>query len=248
MHYLYEIVNTENDKKYIGATGRPKLRFREHLLDSNPCPKIKKAMDEIGRDNFSFNILCIGERDYILELEVKCIALYDSVLNGYNSYSRNGVFVKTYVFVAGFWFPDYDTAVAALSMNKASFYNWLDRGVLENCHTTRYYGNDAKVVYIRGFWFTSVTLASKILSISTDTIRNLTNRGYVEQFVPHGMMGSGNHMYGKTGKYNVNSKPVYVDNKFYHSIACAVRESGFSEKVIYNRLKKKVDGFRYANP
>lgn len=82
--YLYKIVNSVNDKVYIGVTSRPKERKREHFRETSKCSKLLRAMNKYGRENFEMIILCAGTEDYIIDLEFKAITSYDSINNGYN--------------------------------------------------------------------------------------------------------------------------------------------------------------------
>lgn len=84
LFYLYKIVNSVNDKVYIGVTSRLKERKREHFSKSSKCSKLRKAIDKHGRENFELIVLCCGLEDYITDLEFKAIDLYDSISNGYN--------------------------------------------------------------------------------------------------------------------------------------------------------------------
>ena len=82
--YLYKIVNSVNDKVYIGVTARPKERKREHFRESSKCSKLLRAMNKHGRENFEMVMLCAGSEEYIIDLEFKAITSYDSISNGYN--------------------------------------------------------------------------------------------------------------------------------------------------------------------
>lgn len=84
LFYLYKIVNSINDKVYIGVTSRLKERKKEHFAKNSKCSKLRKAMDKHGRENFTFITLCCGTETYIAELEFKAIDVYDSIKNGYN--------------------------------------------------------------------------------------------------------------------------------------------------------------------
>lgn len=86
MHYVYEIVCKNNDKKYIGITNNPNRRFVEHLKSIPDCNrKLYRAIRKYGKDAFVMNIILIGSRNYCGEFEVKLIELYDTYNNGYNS-------------------------------------------------------------------------------------------------------------------------------------------------------------------
>lgn len=82
--YLYTIVNSINDKIYVGITKNPKYRWAQHLSERSNCTKLKRALVKYGPENFRMEIICVGDESYIIDLEPKAIKLYDSVHNGYN--------------------------------------------------------------------------------------------------------------------------------------------------------------------
>lgn len=84
--YLYKIVNSVNGKTYIGKTIKPKLREWDHMTCSQSCSKlVKSAINKYGRANLTFSVIAKGPEDYILDLEYKAIASYQSLVpHGYN--------------------------------------------------------------------------------------------------------------------------------------------------------------------
>lgn len=89
--YIYCITNLANDKEYIGATTQKvEERFNQHLSDAktdrnNGCTAIKKAMQEFGKDNFTFETLLTCNEKELDMYEDKFINLYDTLSpNGYN--------------------------------------------------------------------------------------------------------------------------------------------------------------------
>lgn len=88
---LYCISNSENDKRYIGATSRKvDQRFGEHISDAlhnrgNGCTSIKKAIIEFGDDCFSVETLLVCNEEQVDFYEDKFINLYNTLHpNGYN--------------------------------------------------------------------------------------------------------------------------------------------------------------------
>lgn len=85
MKWLYEIVNQINGKRYIGVSVAPKRRWKQHYTGNTQCSALKGAMNKYGKDNFKFTVLVKGGDNYIDELEVKAIDMYQSLCpNGYN--------------------------------------------------------------------------------------------------------------------------------------------------------------------
>lgn len=89
LFYLYKITNDTNGKVYIGMTCRPKVRWREHQSKHSTCTRLRYSIAKHGAECFTFQILCIGSEEYIIELEEKAIVAYDSLINGYNSVLGN---------------------------------------------------------------------------------------------------------------------------------------------------------------
>lgn len=86
MKWLYVIKNEISGKEYIGVTIDPDRRWKQHQnLKKTHCKALKDAMIKYGVGNFSFNILCCGENNYIDELEIEAISQFNTqVPNGYN--------------------------------------------------------------------------------------------------------------------------------------------------------------------
>lgn len=82
--YLYKIVNSVNDKVYIGMTSTPELRFKQHVRKESTCTKLRNAIQCHGKENFRMEVLCIGSESYIIDLEYKAILAYNSIDTGYN--------------------------------------------------------------------------------------------------------------------------------------------------------------------
>lgn len=91
LYCIYMHQQKNNGKVYIGQTKQEvKARWRKNGRGYKNCPKFYQAIEEFGWDSFIHTILETGltaeEAD---EREAYYIALYDSVNNGYNTYSRN---------------------------------------------------------------------------------------------------------------------------------------------------------------
>lgn len=50
---IYLIVNTVNNKKYVGQTIRPlEVRIKEHFRNASGCIRLKNAVKKYGKDSF----------------------------------------------------------------------------------------------------------------------------------------------------------------------------------------------------
>lgn len=86
---VYAIVNTLNNKVYIGSTiHRFSLRFatHRHLLvrGKHHSIHLQRAWNKYGAENFSFRILETCDEDQCLIRELFYINKFDSYKNGYN--------------------------------------------------------------------------------------------------------------------------------------------------------------------
>ena len=89
--YIYCIINTINNKKYIGATSQTvKKRWEQHLSDAknnrqNGCTLLKNVMREYGKDYFTIECIIICNLEQLDYYETKFIELYNTLPpNGYN--------------------------------------------------------------------------------------------------------------------------------------------------------------------
>ena len=85
---LYKLINTINDKVYIGITYRSlETRFSAHLSDTKQGYKrpICEAINELGADKFSIVLLGEYQQGDLEKAEIEHIALYDSFNKGYNA-------------------------------------------------------------------------------------------------------------------------------------------------------------------
>jgi hypothetical protein len=89
--HIYCILNTKNNKKYIGQTTakNPKTRWSGHLSafrrGKNICPKLNRAFAKYGVENFTFSILdvCLSQSE-LDEREIFWIKKYNTISEGYN--------------------------------------------------------------------------------------------------------------------------------------------------------------------
>ena len=85
MGHIYKIVNQFNNMTYIGQTIRdPNLRYTEHLR-SNVNDHFHSDLRNLGKDNFSFEIIETCDNNILDEREKYWIKYYNSYYNGYNS-------------------------------------------------------------------------------------------------------------------------------------------------------------------
>jgi hypothetical protein len=135
-YYLYMITNSVNGKRYVGRTGNPTQRFRDHMSKSSCCTKLKNAIKKYGKHSFTMQIICVGSFEYICDLEPKVIAMY-GLVSEYNisNGSRGGNVGKSIVkrkddyfcYIDGFWFPSRRVAMSALCLGRDSFYRKLKK-------------------------------------------------------------------------------------------------------------------------
>ena len=98
-HYLYCIKNLINNKEYIGSSKEPARRFSEHERSKSP---LGQAIQYFGTDAFSFDIICIGEKNFITDLEIKMIKAANSLVpNGYNIIDSKKITTKVSCILCG---------------------------------------------------------------------------------------------------------------------------------------------------
>lgn len=85
---IYKYQNKLDGTIYIGQSDNIEKRYAQHIYDTTYRPEqgtgIDKAMAEIGRENFTFEIIEYCNVDQLDEKECYWIAYYDSFHNGYN--------------------------------------------------------------------------------------------------------------------------------------------------------------------
>lgn len=235
-HYLYKITNLVNGKMYIGVTKNPEKRRKQHLYSYPTKGKnypIRHAVKKYGRDNFSFEVLCIGSEEYIYELEKKAIIAYGTVRNGYNvaAGGKGGAGSEIPVrsddapiYVSGFWFPNRRICLKTLNVSASTLHGWKVSGKI---------GNECKLktdscigipVYVGSFWFYDIHQASKILGINEGTLKSRIRLGMTDQIV------------NNPGRPKVR---VSIEGVEYSSLADAVKFSGYTIKMIRRRIANK---------
>lgn len=256
-YYLYKIVNSINDKVYIGMSGDVEKRKYQHFKhrSKKTISIIQLAIDKHGPENFEFIILCEGSREYIIDLEKKAIVAYDSINNGYNirSGGEGGSGHKISnrsddapMFVSGFWFPNLRTCLSCINLSKNTIYNLLrdgSAGDVVRKNRVKYPTNSP--VYVGGFWFDNFYTASSILNKTIPALRKRIYDGFIEQMGNPETKGPDHPTYGKTGELCPNSKPIYVDGILYVSRKQAVEQSNYSACTISRGLKNKDPRFSY---
>lgn len=240
-YYLYKITNLVNGKLYIGVTLHPTKRERQHLHESPKKGKvslIKNAAMKYGPDNFSFEVICIGNREYIYDLERKAIILYDTINNGYNlipgGEGGSGKKVNKRsddyeCYVSGFWFPNKRVACEALQLKNSNiFYTWRMVGVLgEECKTRK----NKYPVYYKGFWFDSVKTASTIYNKTVGSISQQIYLGNVEE--------------DPSLKTFQPSRKVFINGVMYTDAKSASKILGIPYPTLIDRLYKNKPGYSY---
>ena len=85
--YLYSL-NFPNGKRYIGMSKNAAKRFKSHACAASNAGElpVHKAIRKFA-GKVELQILCVGSREYILDMEVAAIAAYDTQNRkfGYNS-------------------------------------------------------------------------------------------------------------------------------------------------------------------
>lgn len=186
IHYLYKITNLVNGKLYIGVTKNPKHRQLSHFSKGERL--VNKACEKYGKDNLTFEIICEGSKDYIYDLEVKAIKLYNSDAttgHGYNICS-GGIHGNagnvgrehltrvddTPYYVSGFWFPNKRTALKSLGWGVGKFNSRHNSGVLGETEVTPKRQGPQEPVFVSGFWFSSKKQAMSVIPISQNVYEN----------------------------------------------------------------------------
>lgn len=190
-HYLYKITNKVNGKLYIGVTKNPKHRQLSHFSKGERL--VNKAYKKYGKENLTFEIICVGTKDYIYDLEVKAIKLYNSDAttgHGYNVCS-GGVHGDsgnvgrehltrvddTAYYVSGFWFPNKRTALKSLGWGSGMFNSRNKAGVLGDTLIQEKRQGPQEPVYVSGFWFTSKKVALVHTSITPNVYEKRRKEG-----------------------------------------------------------------------
>lgn len=90
---IYIITNKANSKVYIGQTRKTlSERMRHHFSKYETCTKLKKAIEQYGKDNFIYNVLELVPYSELNDKEAFYIDKYNSIENGYNIKKGNSKF------------------------------------------------------------------------------------------------------------------------------------------------------------
>lgn len=90
---IYLITNKINSKVYVGQT-RKNLseRMRHHFSKYETCIKLKKAIEQYGKENFNYNVIELVPYSELNGRESFYIDKYNSIENGYNIKKGNSEF------------------------------------------------------------------------------------------------------------------------------------------------------------
>jgi len=74
-YYLY-VLEFPNNKEYVGISNNASQRLKRHIIkyNSGSSLPVHRAIRKYGADNIKQRILCIGDREYIADLEVAMIS------------------------------------------------------------------------------------------------------------------------------------------------------------------------------
>lgn len=240
-YYLYKIVNKINSKIYIGVTVDPYHRWYGHITKNSKCNKLRNAIRKHGKENFEMVVLCCAEQDYILDLEIKCIAAWDTINSGYNldkggrgvskAKLPNRPVMESPVYMSGWWFPTVDLALEKLKISLHAYQQRKASGILGE---TRFVKKTIPV-YFMGFWFPSTEKASQVTGYSKAQVHKSSKKlefydSYC--FLPPKKMPKG-------------TIAVSINGIVYRSIKEASRELGFKELTIKRRITNNIEGYKY---
>lgn len=251
VYYLYKITNNVNQKSYIGMTKDPELRMRQHFTKRTTKSLIRKAITKYGKDSFIFEVLCIGSKSYIGELEQKAIEAYKTNCttgHGYNvaeggfggSLPRRGKVESRKddkcFYVSGFWFPSKRLAIQKLKWTTSKFRYRRDNGTLgdvfqENIKDYVQSNRDIHYYY-RGFWFPNLHIASQMFNMNLDTIKKEIRAGRFEQDE-------------SVQDFRV-IRAYFIMGKPYKTLKVASEDLNLSEACLKGRYNRKQDLENYS--
>lgn len=247
-YFLYKITNILNGKFYIGMTKNLDRRWVVHCSPSSKCPKLKSAIQKYGKENFKKEVLCIGSKEYIADLEQKYITKTNNTELGYNIdvggkyYKDNhklSTDTNTYIYVSGWWFPNKNFAMKSLNLKEGSFYKRLRDGTLGDLQHLRgpKIGTGNKPVYVKRFWFPSLQKAADVLGMSSSNVHRLSLRGEID----FDDLRTGS----QKGEKSPGRVEVIVDHVLYPSIRTAAEETGIPRSTIKRRVQNNIDGYSF---
>ena len=208
--------------------------------------------------------MCIGSKEYILNLEVQAISAYKTQEKffGYNikpggesgrGYSVGGTKRDVPVFVSGFWFPNRRTVLKKLNMTISVYKNRKKRktlGFVQQDYEVKDDGGVTKFSrqksYYQGFWFPSLYFAAKILNKTYSSVYIRYSKGDIEEYVPERRGGNQNIGRKLDPKDHPSSISVVVEGVKYDSLRQATEATGYSKYIINQRIKQKYPDFKYA--
>jgi len=91
---VYLIVNTTNQKVYVGSSVNIHARWRQHkrslIRGDSPCVKLQRAWNKYGESAFSFQVLepVSPKKELLIEAEQRWIDIYDASNKGYNTLGK----------------------------------------------------------------------------------------------------------------------------------------------------------------
>lgn len=249
--YLYKLTNTVNGKVYIGVTKNPELRKRQHLTKTTVKNLVCKAVKKYGKESFEFEVVCIGPKDYICDLEQKAIVLYNShavwgygynlAEGGYGGSSPRRGKVKSRkddkpVFVTGFWFPNKRTALTTLGWTSSKFRYRRDKGLLgevvfPDLNNSK---NTIKTspCYYRGFWFPSIEIACNLYGMYSETIKkDIRKRRFEEN--------------DQMQNYKIVRK-YFIDGEVFNTLEDAAKTLGITVVALKGRYNTKNNPDKYT--
>ena len=249
-YYLYKITNKVNGKFYIGVTKDVDRRWTVHCSKGSKCPKLKAAISKYGRDSFTKEILCVGEKDYIIELEAKYIAVTDNIEFGYNIHKGGKYYPSEHkipqnehlqpIYVMGFWFPCREKALSTLNLPISTFYRWVRNGTVGDVvHKQGGKEGRGQPVYIKGFWLPNLQSACEILNISRGQAYRLSkiNPSDTKDDFRTG---------SQKGEKSPSRIPVFAEGEWFPAIHTASEVLGICRRTIKRRILNNVDGYSYA--
>lgn len=215
--YLYKITNLINGKVYIGQTVNPKRRWYTHQRRKDGCPKLYAAINKYGADNFRFEILVIGSKEYINNLESLAIEKFDSMENGYNI-RPGGDVCSGYkiakrrddkaIYINDFWFPATRYALPVFCRN-------------------------GETIKRKGF------LGRVMPKFGTPEYTLVRSKG-----MKGVNSGSSNGMYGR--RNTSRSRAIIIEGVCYPSLTDAVNLTEYTKSQIQKRIIKGHPDFKYA--
>jgi group I intron endonuclease len=251
--YLYKITNKVNNKVYIGVTKNPKLRHRQHMTKLSVKNLVAKAVKKYGKENFEFEVLCIGTKEYICSLEQKAIEVYNSNAvtgHGYNiasggyggSLPRRGKVSSRKddksVYVSGFWFPNKRTALLTLNWTNSKFRYRRDMGFLgETFIQTRVELPNRNTItsvpiYYKGFWFSGINKACEVYNMNSEAIKkDIRNRRFEQS--------------DEIQNFNIARKYL-VHGKPYTTLKDASQDLDIPITTLKGRYDRKKDTINYS--